>query len=365
MNITTHGGDIYGAARRLGISPHQLLDFSASINPVGLSPKAARRLLRELHSVCHYPDQRQEELRSLVASAQKIDPECIVFGNGATQLLYVVARCLRPRKALLIAPGFSEYHAALMSVQARLTEFQLRPENQFVLDADWLLRALKKSDSDCILLANPNNPTGAIIPRDDLCRIASFCRKSQVNFIVDESFIDFSRERSLSELVAQNPQLIVIQSLTKFFALPGLRIGYLVAQRPVAKSLARAVEPWSVNTLALAAAAESIKDRGYRKRTLAMIAKEREFLLNGFRKVGWLEVYPSSVNFLLVRSRRKDLSGQTLRKQLERMRILIREGLGFEGLDPQFIRVAVRTRAENQRLLTALKVVSGQSAGSA
>ncbi len=362
MHLTTHGGDIYGAARRLGIAPHQLLDFSASINPLGLSSKASRRLLRELHTVCHYPDRRQEELRSLVASTQNVDPECIVFGNGATQLLYVVTRYLCPRKALLIAPGFSEYHAALMSVQARSTEFRLRPENQFVLETDLFLRAMKKSACDCVLFANPNNPTGTIVARGELRRIASFCRRSRVNLIVDESFIDFSREKSLSDLVARNPHLIVIRSLTKFFALPGLRMGYLVAQRRVAKSLAQAVEPWSVNTLALAAAAESIKDRGYQKRTLAVIAKERKFLLSGFQGLGWLDPYPSHVNFVLARSRRKELSGQVLRQELERMRILIRDGSGIRGLDPQCIRVAIRTRSENLELLRALKVLGSKEA---
>ncbi len=364
MHLTTHGGDIYGAARRLGIAPQRVLDFSASINPLGLSPKARRRIFRELHSVCHYPDRRQEELRSLVASTQKIDPECIVFGNGATQLLYAVTRCLRPRKAMLIAPGFSEYRAALMSVRTRSSEFRLHPENQFVLRTDLFLRALKKSGSDCVLLANPNNPTCAIVPRQDLCRIASFCRKGQVHLVVDESFLDFSGERSLSELTSQNHHLIVIRSLTKFFALPGLRIGYLAAHRRVARSLAQAVEPWSVNALALAAAAESIKDRAYQKRTLAMIAEGREFLRSGFRKLGWLEVYPSSINFLLARSQRKEFSGQILRKRLERMRILIRDNSGIRGLDPQYIRVAVRTRAENELLLKALKVVSDQIIGS-
>jgi threonine-phosphate decarboxylase len=361
MPLAAHGGDIYGAARRLGVSPHRILDFSASINPLGLSPKASRRLLREMHTVCHYPDQRQQELRALVASREQIDPGSIVFGNGATQLLYVVTRCFRPREAMLIAPGFSEYRAALSSVQARHSEFPLRSKEGFRLNTDAFLRSLTVSKPDCILLANPNNPTGAVIAHDDLQRLAAICHKSRQYLIIDESFIDFTEEQSLSKLAARNPRLIVIRSLTKFFALPGLRIGYLVAHRSVAKAIAAAVEPWSVNTLALAAAAESMKDRSYRRRTLALVAKEREYLLSGLEKFDWLEAYPSRVNFLLVRLKPKKLRGDVLCYEMEQMQILIRDSNGFGGLGSQFVRIAVRSRMENLHLLQALDVVAKHS----
>lgn len=361
MPIAAHGGDIFAAARRLGISSRRLVDFSASINPLGLSPKAYRRLKREIQTVCHYPDRRQEELRMLVSSRHKIDPECIVFGNGATQLLYLVTRCLLPRKAMLMVPGFTEYRAALGCVQTNINEFRLRTEIGFNLETSAFLASLQKSKPDCILLANPNNPTGTVIPHDEILRIANFCRRVRTNFVVDESFVDFTQEASLAGLTARNPFLIVVQSLTKFFALPGLRIGYLVAQRSVAKTLAQAVEPWSVNTLALAAAAESIKDGAYRKRTLALIAKERAYLLTGLRKLGWLEPYSSHVNFVLVRSKRRRLSGDVLRRELERMHFLIRDSSGFGGLGPEFFRVAVRTHKENRRLLDALQVLGEQT----
>jgi threonine-phosphate decarboxylase len=317
-----------------------------------------------MHTVCHYPDQRQQELRALVASREKIDPESIVFGNGATQLLYVVTRCIRPREAMLIVPGFSEYRTALTSVQARYSEFSVCSKEGFRLETDAFLRSLKMAKPDCILLGNPNNPTGAVIARDDLQRLACICHKSQQYLIVDESFIDFTEEQSLSKLAARNPRLIVIRSLTKFFALPGLRIGYLVAHRSVAKVIAGAVEPWSVNTLALAAATESIKDRSYRRRTLTLIDQEREFLFGGLQKLGWLEAYPSQVNFLLARSTRKQLSGPVLRRELERRCVLIRDSSGFRGLGPRFIRVAVRTHSENKQLLRALKVVGEQTISS-
>lgn len=357
MPLAIHGGDIFGAARRLEVPISRIIDFSANINPLGPSPKAYRRLKRELHTVCHYPDQRQEELRSLIASKQKIDPECIVFGNGATQLLYVIARWLKPRKALLIVPGFSEYPAALASVQSDLTEFRLRPENGFRLETQVFLGTLEEKRPDLIVLANPNNPTGTVIPHDVLVQIARLCRRTRTHFVVDESFIDFTQEPSLVRLAVEGRYLIVVRSLTKFFALPGLRIGYLTAHRSVAQTLCRTLEPWSVNTLALAAAAGSIKDSAYRKRTLALVAREREYLLAGLQKLGWIEPFPSQTNFVLARINSRRVRGDTLRKKLESMRLLIRDSCGFKGLGPQYVRFAIRTHTENKRLMSALRVV--------
>ncbi len=361
MPLAAHGGDIYGVARRLGVSPQQIIDFSASINPLGISPRALRRVAREIRTVCHYPDPRQEELRALLAARQKMDPECIVFGNGATQLLYLVIRYFSPEKAVLVVPGFSENRAALASVQAHVGTFQLRPQGQFRLETNAFLDDLRRAKPDCVLLTNPNNPSGAVIPHEEIGQIAGFCRKMQIRLVVDESFVDFTREPSLSGLVGRNRFLIVIHSLTKFFALPGLRIGYLTAHRSIAKALSQVIEPWSVNTLAIAAAAESIKDRPYQKRTLALVAKEREYLQCGLRKLGWLEVYPSQVNFLLARSTIRSLSGKVLRAKLEQMHLVIRDSRGFGSLGPQFVRIAVRTRDENRRLLDALRVVGKPS----
>jgi threonine-phosphate decarboxylase len=357
MSLVPHGGDIFGAARRLRVPVSRLIDFSANINPLGLSPKARRRLWHELGSVCHYPDRHQEELRRLIAAKEKLDPECLVFGNGATQLLYLIPRCLKPRKAVLIVPGFPEYHATLAAVQCSIREFRLRPEESFRLKVAPFLDTLKQERPDLILLANPNNPTGTFIAQPMLLEIAGFCRRHATHFIVDESFIDFTQEVSLAKRALEDPCLIVVRSLTKFFALPGLRIGYLVAHPSVAQTLSRRLEPWSVNTLALAAAAASIKDSGYRKRTLELVTAERQYLLAALEKLGWLETFPSETNFVLARIKSRRISGGMLRQKLENRHLLIRDSCGFKGLGPQYVRFAIRTHKENKRLMSALRVV--------
>jgi len=179
--------------------------------------------------------------------------------------------------------------------------------------------------------------------------------------VVDESFIDFTSQRSLARLASQRRYLLVLRSFTKFFALPGLRIGYLVAHASTVETLSRELEPWSVNTLAVIAAAEAIKDSVFREKSLALIARERHYLTEGLVKLGCFDPYPSEANFLLVRITRRRPSASGLRKKLEAKRILIRDCADFRGLDEKFIRIAIRSRKENRSLLEALREAGDNS----
>ncbi|MGH9352294.1 MAG: threonine-phosphate decarboxylase, partial [Terriglobia bacterium] len=341
MISTTHGGDVFGAARRLKVSVSQLIDFSASINPMGISARALRRLKGELRLARHYPDGAQQELRHLIAVREKIDPQCIIFGNGATQLLHVIPRCLRPRKALLLAPGFSEYWNALHQGRCRIAWHSLKPEEKFQLRLAGLMERIEEAHAGIVMLANPNNPTGKTVSHSALNQLVNFCRSRAVHLVVDESFLDFTSQPSLATLASRQDYLIVVRSLTKFYALAGLRIAYMVASAPLIHALAGHLEPWSVNTLALIAAAESLKDGEYQKRTLALIESERQYLFSQLQRLGWLVPFPSQSNFLLVRIKAPEVSGGELRRELEKDHILIRDSVGFHGLGPQFIRLAV------------------------
>jgi threonine-phosphate decarboxylase len=363
MALARHGGDIFGAARRLGVPVSGIMDFSASINPLGLSPRVSRRLKEELGLVCHYPDLRQADLRSLVASREKIDPNNILFGNGATQLLYLIPRHLKPRKALLAPPTFSEYASALRCSGCRIRECRLDPERCFRVEPDRLLRTLGAERPDVLILGNPNNPTGAVIPPESLAEIIKVCVRQRVHLVVDESFIEFTSQPSLAGLASRQRYLIVLRSLTKFFGLPGLRIGYLVAHPSVVEKLSYELEPWSVNTLGAIAATESMRDCAFRKKSLALIARERQYLSEGLVKLGWLHPYPSEVNFLLVRITERGVRGIGLRRELEARRILIRDCTDFRGLGQRYIRIAVRSRKENYALLEALRMIGNTLAG--
>jgi threonine-phosphate decarboxylase len=354
MNSPAHGGDVWGAARRRGISVRGIVDFSASINPLGLAPEARRRLKRDIDLIGHYPDKRQEELRALIASREGVHPDCILFGNGATQLIHCIPRARACRKAMIIEPSFSEYRAAAESRGAKVVEFRTEAEKSFELDLKSLLHAIQIERPNLIFLGNPNNPTGVSIPRRTLSRVIKFCANHLVDLVVDESFIEFSEQDSLASVAARQPHLVVVRSFTKCFALAGLRIGYLVGHRSTVGKIARTMEPWSVNTLALAAAAESLKDSEYLCKTLALIRKERHYLSQGLAKLGWLQPFPSEANYLLVHIQAQGINGFVLRQKLDEENILIRDASGFCGLNPQYIRIAIRGRKQNRILLAKL-----------
>ncbi len=363
MPVARHGGDIFGAAQRLGVPVSAIMDFSASINPLGIPPRARRRLKEELDLVCHYPDQRKAGLRGLIASCESIDPESILFGNGATQLLHLIPRHLKPRKALLAQPGFSEYSAALRCAGCRIGEYHLEAKRLFHIELNEFLRTLKTEAPDMLILANPNNPTGAVIPPETLSAIVDICQRGRIHFVVDESFIEFTSQPSLARQASQHRYLTVLRSFTKFFAFPGLRMGYLVAHPSLVKEFSRQQEPWSVNTLAVIAAAESMADSTFREKSLNLIARERRYLAAGLTRLGWLVPYSSEANFLLVRIQHPAIGATDLGRKLEAMHILIRDCTDFRGLGRKYIRVAIRSRKENRCLLEALRQAGDTLAG--
>lgn len=357
MTAPRHGGDVFAAARRQGVAVTRILDFSANINPLGPSPRALRRVRRELNLIRFYPDDQMEELRDLVAEREAIDAKCVLFGNGATQLLHLIPRFLKPRKALLVEPGFAEYAAALQGAGCKIHRLYLDPEKGFRLQRSQFFRAIRNERPDLILLGNPNNPTGIRISGPLLSELLERCAKQRIHLVLDESFIDFTLKRSLAAEASRRPCLLVVRSLTKFWALPGLRIGYLVAQKALVEKLSACMEPWSVNTLALVAAAESLRDSAHGRRTLILVRRERAFLLKRLAKLGWLKPFPSDVNFLLVRVAGTGLSSTELQSRLERRNVLIRDASSFPGLGPQYIRIAVRNRRDNIRLIEALNSI--------
>lgn len=354
MSAPQHGGNVFAAARRLGVSVSRILDFSANINPLGPSPRALWKLRRELDLIRHYPDSQKNELRSLVAKKEAIEPGCILFGNGTTQLLHLIPRFLKPGKALVVQPGFAEYEAALRTVGCKIHRLYLVRETRFRLDRAQLVSSISRERPELIVLGNPNNPTGAMISGSLLSELLDLCAKKHIYLILDESFIDFTSRPSLLAEASRRPYLCVLRSLTKFWALAGLRIGFLVAQEPLVEKLSAHMEPWSVNTLAWTAAAASLRDSEYRRKTLTLVRSERAFLSGQLSHLGWLKPYPSDANFLLVRIETKDLYSTDLQSRLERRNILIRDASSFPGLGRKYIRIAVRNHRENQRLIEEL-----------
>ncbi|MEW6658087.1 MAG: threonine-phosphate decarboxylase CobD [Thermodesulfobacteriota bacterium] len=344
-----HGGDVYHLARTLGLDLRELLDFSANINPLGFPPGIPGAIQEALPEIVHYPDRRCLALKEELAAYHHLNPGEILVGNGSTELIYLAARALRPKKAVIVAPAFSEYEHALHAGGVPAA-FHLTTEAQnFTLD-----RPLDPQAADLVFLAHPASPSGALLAPDLLAELAAGLEAAGAYLLLDEAFIDFVEEASFKTRLAQFPRVLILRSFTKFFAIPGMRLGYLLGGAGLIERLAAVQEPWSVNTLAQAMGRACLRDIEYMNRSRELVRRERERLLEGLKALPGLQPFPSAVNYLLVKLNRPDFTAASLQKALLSKRIVIRDASNFRGLDERFIRVAVRGREENRQLLNAL-----------
>ncbi len=353
MTNFAHGGNIHVFARELGLAPEDLLDFSASINPLGL-PKGARAAYRQaVRRIAHYPEPYAESLTQALAEYHGLAPTQIVVGNGSTQLIYALVRTLAARRVLLLAPLFSEYRTALQASGVKVDHFLLRPP-AFALVLERLAQVLTEQHYDAVVITNPNSPTGVLTQRTCLEEAIRLCQRVGTKLIVDEAFVDWHEEASLKHVAVRSPQVIVLRSLTKFFALPGLRVGYALGQAATLKPLRSHIEPWSVNVMAQEIGRACLQDRAFIVRSRAFMEKERTWLHARLQAVPGLTVFPSSANFLLLRIDKQKMSARRLADLLASKRLLVRDCGNFYGLGRQFVRVAVRRRADNRRLVDVL-----------
>lgn len=345
-----HGGDVYQLARDLGVPVRELLDFSANINPLGYPPGIVAAVLAALEEICHYPDRRCAALRQDLSAYHGLSPEQILVGNGSTELIYLIARALGPAKGLIVAPAFSEYEQALGAAGVPV-DFHFTGE----VDNFTLAGPLDPRGADLVFLANPASPSGALMRPESLLELAAALDAAGVFLVLDEAFIDFMEEASLKTGLARFPRLLVLRSFTKFFGIPGMRLGYLLAAPELIDRLAAVQEPWSVNTMAQAMGRACLADGDYQARTRTLVREEREYLLAQLARLEGLTAFPSAVNYILVKNTRPGWTAAGLRKEMLGQRVVIRDAANFRGLDERFFRIAVRRREENDRLLKALE----------
>jgi threonine-phosphate decarboxylase len=350
-----HGGNVFAIARSLGISPEELLDFSASINPLGMAAGVREAVLDSFDRLLHYPDSEASELRTALASFHGMAENNVCLANGSTELIYLAPRLVEGRRGLIIAPPFGEYANALELAGWTVDYHELRPAAGFALDLEAMRERLDEG-YDILFLGNPGNPTGRVISRDEVAELLDICRSAGTFLVLDEAFMDFCEEESAKGLVAQNDRAVVFRSMTKFYALPGLRLGYAIGSTKVVSRLQALRGPWSVNGVAQVAGLASLANGAYRERTLAFIAAERSRLLAGLGRIAGLKPHPSVANYLLVETVHGPTAGELCRLLLAE-RILVRNCGNFTGLTDRFFRVAVRTREENERLQAALAAV--------
>lgn len=346
--IFPHGGNIYEIERK---HKRNILDFSANINPLGLSNIIKTKLIKNLDTIHHYPDPYGRNLVKEIARYWKLKEENILLGNGSVEFIYLVTSCLKPKKVLIPVPTFSEYETASRLNNAGIQFVRLKEKDGFTLNIP------KHIKTDMIFISNPNNPTGNLLIKNKKLNL-DLAGNGLV--IVDEAFMDFlpdEERHTLIHRIKRDKGIAVLRSFTKFFAMPGLRIGYLVAHKELVKNLRRYQIPWNVNTLAQLAAKEMVVDKEFITKTRKFIEEERTFLIREIDKLKNLKPYPSVTNFILVKIGDNGITSSFLKELLIKKGILIRDCSNFRGLNNRHFRVAVRKRNENVKLLGTLKEI--------
>jgi threonine-phosphate decarboxylase len=343
-----HGGNVFRAAREWGCEWHQILDFSASINPLGVSDAVRQALASSIGRIAHYPEAGSPALRQAVSLAWGLEAEQMMAGNGATELLYFLVRVLRPRKVHLVLPTFSEYPKALSGSEI---SFTLCDADVYAIDWERLAADVNRARPDWLVLTHPNNPTGSAFDPQRFLQWFDEERPSETVAVLDESFVDFAPQLSITRATERRRDLLVLRSLTKFYAMPGLRLGCLAAHPERIASFENVREPWQVNVLAEQAALAALSDDGYRRETLELVSIEREWLRRALGELPGVRPLPSAANFVFAQC---EGPVSEIQAHLRDDKILIRDCTGMAGISGHAFRVAVRTHSENVALVTAL-----------
>lgn len=338
-----HGGDWAGYRAEFGCDA---LDFSANVSPLGLPAGVAAAITNALPTADRYPDPLCRELRAALAGAEGVPADWILCGNGAADLIFRLALAVRPRRALLPAPTFAEYEAALQTVGCAVQRVFLREENEFAVTEEFIDAVTP--ETDIVFLCQPNNPTGQVTPHALVERLVRRCAECGAVLVVDECFLDFLPDRdawTAKQLLCDAPQLIILKAFTKLYAMAGVRLGYaLCGDAALLEKMRGAGQPWAVSSLAQAAGLAALQETAYAGAVRALIAEQRPRMAAGLRALG-LRVMDGQANYLLFRAT------PDFGEKLRRRGAVVRSCANYPGLDAAWYRTAVRTAQENTRLL--------------
>lgn len=349
-----HGGNIYKKAKELGIPESQILDFSANVSPLGVPDGIKKAIHDAVDGITNYPDPDCTALTEAIAAFERVKVEHILCGNGGADLLFRIALALKPKKVLLPVPAFVEYEEAFCAAGAEMDYFYL--EKDFKVKENLLLAM--KEEHDLLVICNPNNPTGLLVERDLLLAILTKAKELNIKVLLDECFLEICKEEkdyTLKWHLNQYENLMILKSFTKMYAIPGVRLGYLLCgDEPLLHKIRKCGQAWSVSHFAQAAGIAALAETEYRKAAIDVIAVENIFMKNELKKLP-IELYDGVVNYFFFRA-----PGITdLDKRMEKHGIMIRNCNNYVNLGEGYFRVAVKSHEENLCLLEALRLEVG------
>jgi len=357
VNINSvHGADINSAAELYGLEADKIIDFSSNINPF-IVDSMDKIVAAGVGSLQKYPDIKYRRLRKNISDYLGVDDSQVIPGNGATEIIYLLMRSLSGRLAI-INPTFSEYRKGAELAGLSVVDFVMDWKKDFKLDLDEIYR--RKDEFDSIFICNPNNPDGSV---REIKKLLEFAEKEGKLLIVDETFIEFAdseKDRSLVNMVEKSKNLFIIRAVTKFFGIPGIRLGYgISSNRELLQKMYDEKEPWTINSFADSASDFIFKEEEYIRKSKEYFSKERVCMINEINKIDGIKAFNSDANFILVRFENRNVL-DVKENLLKRAGLLIRDASNFIGLDSSFARVAIKNHEQNTVLVDALRSVLGE-----
>lgn len=352
-----HGSDLEKIEHVYNIKKEGIISFSANVNPLGVSFRLKKTLAEHLDAITTYPDREYRSLRSCIAEYVHTDFENIVVGNGSTELISLFIQITHPKKALIVGPTYSEYEREVALGGGRSHYFSLTEAKEFELDIPSLTEELSH-DIDLLILCNPNNPTSSIITRTQMREILDFCKRKAITVLVDETYVEFTENLDAVTAVPLTEyynNIIILRGVSKFFAAPGLRLGYAICgNRDLLKEINRNKNPWTINSLAAIAGEIMFTDKEYQNDTLDLISSERKRMCESLTIKEGYKVFRPHANFALVKILHEDLTSEDLFDKTIRHGLMIRDCSSFPFLNNKYFRFCFMKPEQNDALLNIL-----------
>jgi threonine-phosphate decarboxylase len=352
-----HGSDLETIEKVYGIKKEEIVSFSANVNPLGISPKLKSTLSERIDAIMSYPDREYTTLRKRIAEYVRADIDNIIVGNGSTELISLFIQIKHPKKALIIGPTYSEYEREVSLGGGHTRYYRLEEENNFILDIPKLEEELT-ADVDLLVICNPNNPTSTSITRSEMRKILDICKQKGIFVMVDETYVEFAEDIlkiTSAPLTGYYNNIIILRGISKFFAAPGLRLGYAICgNADLLKEINQRKNPWTINSLAAIAGEIMFADEGYIKETRTLIAKERDRVCRVLDTCKNVRYINPTANFVLVKILREDVTSMDLFEAAIRKGMMIRDCSTFPFLNNKFIRFCFMLPKLNDALLSVL-----------
>ena len=353
-----HGSDIEKICEVYHLDPKNIIKFGANVNPLGLSENVKQQLASRLDILSSYPDRDYTTLRNTISEYCNVPAEFILPGNGSSELIALLIQERNPKHTLILGPTYSEYSRELSFSGSTQEYYHLREEDNFVLNVDDLCQTLE-GNYDFLIICNPNNPTSSALTREDLQKLLTFCAEKNIFVMIDETYVEFAPDIqaiTAVTLTREFTNLMVLRGVSKFYAAPGMRLGYgITGNLEFLKKMKEKQVPWSLNSLGALAGELMLKDQEYISQTRTLILSERDRLLHALSQIPTYKTYPAYANFILLKIQKPGLTSYDVFDACIRQNLMIRDCSSFECLDGEYIRFCIMIPEDNTKLLHILK----------